>query len=167
MTSALRIQERADSKIDILIVTCEFPSDRSIDYASPWASAHYRPIPATTSQEIKEHALSRVTYQVLKQEAAIELAAGIIFLDGFDYLQMRNLSHIGDVFDMAAIVNTVVNCSGFGFGDPNDSITRGKTRKAFGQALRRLTARQVKSVWSQILAIELLLNKIRMGHGLL
>ncbi|KAF8858687.1 FAD dependent oxidoreductase superfamily [Acephala macrosclerotiorum] len=214
LTSALRIQERAGSKIDILMVAREFPSDRSIDYASPWAGAHYRPIPATSSQEIKEHDLSRVTYQVLKQEALVEPAAGITFLDGFDYLQTpsdsylelrggyaningfrllekaelpqgvvwgakyrtwclnspvycahllrkfilkggktrrHNLSSIEDVFAMVVNVHTIVNCSGFGFGDPNVFITRGQTCLVSNPCDRTITQQNSDGTWSFVI----------------
>ncbi|CZR63596.1 probable D-aspartate oxidase [Phialocephala subalpina] len=214
LTSALRIQERADSKTEILIVAREFPSDRSIDYASPWAGAHYRPIPATTPQDIKEHALSRVTYQLLKQEAAVEPAAGIIFLDGFDYLQTpsdayvelrggyaeidgfrllekaelpegsvwgakyrtwclnspvycahllrkfvlkggktkrHRLNSIEEAFSMASDINTVVNCSGFGFGDPNVFTTRGQTCLVSNPCDRTITQQNSDGSWSFVI----------------
>lgn len=204
----------------------EFPSDRSIDYASPWAGAHYRPIPATTPLEIKEHALTRVTYRVLEQEVATEPAAGITFLDGFDYLQepsdmyselrggygdidgfrllknselpegviwgakyrtwclnspvycahllrkfilkggrtkRHSLRSIKDAFATAENVKTVVNCSGFGFDDPNVFITRGKSGNSLETDFQ--LTRQVKLVLSRILAIAQSLNKTRTGHG--
>lgn len=83
----MRLQERVGRTTTILLAACDFPSDTSINYASPWAGAHYRPIPATTPQLTQEDAFARITYDILKQEAVSDPAAGIQFLDGYEYLQ--------------------------------------------------------------------------------
>lgn len=71
----------------MLLVAREFPSDESINYASPWAGAHYRPVPGSSPQVLREANQAERTYQYLKRVAADEPAAGIKFVKGVEYLE--------------------------------------------------------------------------------
>ncbi|TAQ86573.1 hypothetical protein B7494_g5098 [Chlorociboria aeruginascens] len=213
LTSALRLQESVSKETCILIAAREFPSDRSVNFASPWAGAHYRPIPVTNDQERREHALAQVTYRALKQQVLNEPEAGIVFLDGYEYLQSpsaayRNLvggyadidgfrvldetelpegstwgakyrtwclnppvycAHLlrkfilrggkivhcdlrspNEAFTLATNVYTVVNCSGFGFGDPASFITRGQTCLVSNYCDRTITQQNSDGSWTFI-----------------
>jgi len=211
LTSALRLQESISKGTSILIVARDFPSDESINYASPWAGAHYRPVPATNPQLLREHAFAEVTLKMLKQQVATEPEAGIIFLDGYEYLQTLpeayrdlaggyadidefrvldkpelpegmvwgakyktwcinspvycahllrkfvlrggkksryTLSNPYEAFTLAANVSTVVNCSGVGFGDPKNFITRGQTCLVSNPCDRTITQQNADGTWS-------------------
>lgn len=65
----------------------EFPSDASVNYASPWAGAHYRPVPSTSPQAQREANQAHRTYEFLKRIAADEPAAGIQFVQGIEHLE--------------------------------------------------------------------------------
>lgn len=57
LTSALAIQSvLPKGSYKMVLVAREFPSqaDHSVDYASMWAGAHMRPIPASTPQLARE-----------------------------------------------------------------------------------------------------------------
>lgn len=65
----------------------EFPSNESINYASPWAGAHYRPVPGSSAQVIREASQAHRTYDYLKRVAADEPGAGIQFIKGIEHLE--------------------------------------------------------------------------------
>lgn len=72
----------------VLLVARDFPSDTSINYASPWAGAHYRPVPGSSPQALREANQARRTFNYLKQVAADEPAAGIKFVKGIEHLEV-------------------------------------------------------------------------------
>lgn len=194
LASAVHVQDRLGPNSSILLVSRDWPYDESIQYTSPWAGAHGRPIPAVTPAEIQHQALSRVTNRVLARQAAIEPACGVIFMDGYDFVAApsdaykqlkggygqsegftllekdnfpvdmditfgaryktwslnspvycgyllrkfllrggktlkRTLMRAEEAFSLAPSVSIVINCSGFGFGDPNTFPSRGKPRR--------------------------------------
>lgn len=71
----------------MLLVAREFPSNESINYASPWAGAHYRPVPGSSPQVLREANQAERTYKYLKRVAADEPGAGIKFLKGIEHLE--------------------------------------------------------------------------------
>jgi D-amino-acid oxidase len=190
LTSALRLQHVYGSKCAIIIVARDFPSETAINYASPWAGAHYRPIPAITPQLVQENKFAKITYKVLREQSVKEPASGINFMKGIDYIQtpviayleqqggygdienfrvldkedlphgvvwgaeydtwclnppvycqyllrkfilrggrtrQHELENLAQAFTVTPNVETVVNCSGLGFGDPATFIIRGKS----------------------------------------
>ncbi|TPX17542.1 uncharacterized protein E0L32_003185 [Thyridium curvatum] len=81
LTCALSIQDALPEKsYDVLIVAQEWPGqyDSSADYASAWAGAHVRPIPASTPQLVREAAWLRRTAEVFCYQAAREPWTGVI-----------------------------------------------------------------------------------------
>lgn len=58
-----------------------------MDYTSPWAGAHYRPIPGTTAQAKREASQGQRTYEQFKTLSASEPDAGIKFIEGIEYLE--------------------------------------------------------------------------------
>ncbi|KAJ5980673.1 hypothetical protein N7481_007971 [Penicillium waksmanii] len=87
LSTALCIQQRLSPSQSVLLVAREFPSDESIDYASPWAGAHYRPVPGSSPQVLREANQAERTYEYLKRVAADEPAAGIKFVKGVEHLE--------------------------------------------------------------------------------
>lgn len=87
LSTALCIQRHLKPSQSVLIVAREFPNATSVNYASPWAGAHYRPVPGTSPQFIREAKQAKRTYEVMKQLAAEEPAAGIKFMEGIEHLE--------------------------------------------------------------------------------
>ncbi|KAI9737837.1 MAG: hypothetical protein M1834_009206 [Cirrosporium novae-zelandiae] len=85
LSAALRIQECASRKQRVLIIAREFPSDRSPNYASSWAGAHYRYVPEDTEQEIREAQWANKSYAVFVSQLANEPECGIGFFDHYEY----------------------------------------------------------------------------------
>ena len=71
----------------MIIIARDLPGTESIDYASPWSGAHYRPIPDVTPQGIREASLARRTYEHFKKYAADNPDASISFINGMDWLE--------------------------------------------------------------------------------
>ncbi|KAJ5367290.1 hypothetical protein N7541_001231 [Penicillium brevicompactum] len=84
LTTALHIQHQ-DPAQSILLVARDFPSDTSVNYASPWAGAHYRPVPGSSPQALRESNQAQRTYEYLKRTA--EPGAGIEFIQGIEHLE--------------------------------------------------------------------------------
>lgn len=75
------------SSQSLLLVARDFPSDTSVNYASPWAGAHYRPVPGSSPQALREANQAQRTYEFFKRVAADEPAAGIEFIQGVEHLE--------------------------------------------------------------------------------
>ena len=86
LSSALICQQHFP-KTKVVIVARDLPGTESIDYASPWSGAHYRPIPDVTPQGIHEASLARRTYEHFKTYAAGNPDASISFITGMDWLE--------------------------------------------------------------------------------
>ncbi|EPS32672.1 hypothetical protein PDE_07632 [Penicillium oxalicum 114-2] len=87
LSTALLIQENLGSQQSVLLVARDFPWDSSINYASPWAGAHYRPVPGSSPQALREANQARRTYQHLKEIALTSPAAGIQLVPGVEHLE--------------------------------------------------------------------------------
>ncbi|KAJ5690444.1 D-amino-acid oxidase [Penicillium macrosclerotiorum] len=81
------IQQHLQSSQSVLLVAREFPSDTSINYASPWAGAHYRPVPGTSPQALREAMQAQRTYRYFQRIAADEPAAGVQTIPGVEHLE--------------------------------------------------------------------------------
>lgn len=88
LSTANAIQAQTPNR-RVVIVASELPTDASPtpDYASPWAGAHYRPIPGSTPQLRSEAALAKRTFEVMKQIAAEAPEAGVELMSGVEYLE--------------------------------------------------------------------------------
>ncbi|KAL4724447.1 hypothetical protein ACLX1H_009062 [Fusarium chlamydosporum] len=99
LTSALRIQQLiADSspteQTSVILVAKEWPTSipgapipHSADYASMWAGAHVRPIPASTPQLRREAKWLKATVAELEKHRQNEPGVGIRRLPGIEYLE--------------------------------------------------------------------------------
>ncbi|CAL5870871.1 uncharacterized protein PFLUO_LOCUS5112 [Penicillium psychrofluorescens] len=87
LTTALHIQQHLRRNQSLLLIARDLPSDTSVNYASPWAGAHYRPVPGSSPQSLREADQARRTYEYLRQIAAAEPGAGIRFVQGVEHLE--------------------------------------------------------------------------------
>ena len=193
LTTALRLVQTGEK---VVIIARHYPSDRDINYASPWAGAHYRPSPDIDSVGRLEADLARTTFEEFKKIAedissGVKLLVGIEYfeqpskpyldlkghrysdIDGFRVLDSSelpnnvkhgtayntyslnppiylawlerklvlagvkliryNLTGLLESFTILKDINSdvLINCSGFGFSDPNIYPTRGMERNEF------------------------------------
>lgn len=102
LSTALRIQQNLTPSQSIVIVARDFPNTTSINYATPWAGAHYRPVPGQTPQIVQEAAWAKRTYDVFQRIAAEEPAAsGVQFVPGEEYLQKPPQEYLDAVADVS------------------------------------------------------------------
>ncbi|KAJ5101970.1 D-amino-acid oxidase [Penicillium alfredii] len=109
LSTALDIQQHLRRSQSILLVAREFPSDTSINYASPWAGAHYRPVPGSSPQALREANQAQRTYEFLKRVAADEPAAGIRFIQGVEHLEAPPPEYL----DRESVRNVYPHLDGF------------------------------------------------------
>ncbi|KAJ5517335.1 hypothetical protein N7527_008895 [Penicillium freii] len=69
----------------VTVIARELPGDVGIDYASPWAGAHFRPTPAKTEDEQIEQNWMRQTYQEFEEIAKHHPEAGVDFIPAVEY----------------------------------------------------------------------------------
>ncbi|KKK24339.1 hypothetical protein AOCH_005718 [Aspergillus ochraceoroseus] len=87
ISTALCLQPQLDRSQSILIVARDFPNTTSLNYASPWAGAHYRPVPGLSPQAVREEKQAQRTYEHFKVVAAQEPGAGVKAIDGIEHLE--------------------------------------------------------------------------------
>ncbi|PYI01497.1 FAD dependent oxidoreductase, partial [Aspergillus sclerotiicarbonarius CBS 121057] len=68
----------------VTVVARELPGDYDIDYASPWAGSHFRPVPATKPEDRFEQELMRETYREM-EDLADSPETGIRFIPAVEY----------------------------------------------------------------------------------
>ncbi len=85
LTTALRLLQEDFPKITI--IAKHFPADRDINYTSPWAGAHYRPIPDTDSITQHEMDLAMKSHETFKDIASADKSSSVKFMDGYEYLE--------------------------------------------------------------------------------
>jgi D-amino-acid oxidase len=97
LSTAHHIQQHLAPTQSLLVVARDFPSSTSIDYTSPWAGAHYRPIPGTSAQARKEANQARRTYEHFKSLSASEPDAGIRFIEGIEHLEAPPAEYVDGI----------------------------------------------------------------------
>ncbi|KAI9167988.1 transcriptional regulatory protein [Paramyrothecium foliicola] len=88
------LSELDRSRFDIVIVSREWPTSipgapikHSVDYASMWAGAHVRPIPASTPQLIREAAWLKHTVKVFGEQLLSSPSLGVTKCQGVEFLE--------------------------------------------------------------------------------
>ncbi|KAJ6079107.1 hypothetical protein N7467_008860 [Penicillium canescens] len=109
LTTALRIQQTLSPSQSILLVARDFPSDTSVNYASPWAGAHYRPVPGSTHQALCEANQAQRTYEYMKRVAADEPGSGVAFIRGVEHLEAPPAEYL----DRQSVENVYSHLDGF------------------------------------------------------
>lgn len=99
LTSALKLQKliaesQLTNRTHVLLVAQEWPTSipgapikHSVDYASMWAGAHVRPIPASTPQLRQEAKWLKYTVSEFAQQLKTEPWLGISQVPGIEYLE--------------------------------------------------------------------------------
>ncbi|TWU76009.1 hypothetical protein ED733_007135 [Metarhizium rileyi] len=99
LSTALTLQQTLKEtpsigQLEIVLVACEWPGSipgvphqHSVDYASMWAGAHVRPIPAVTPQLQKEAQWLKKTVWEFDRLAAEEPTCGVTRTVGVEYLE--------------------------------------------------------------------------------
>ncbi|KAJ5159119.1 D-amino-acid oxidase [Penicillium coprophilum] len=90
----LSIAVKLSKYMRITVIARELPGDSGIDYASPWAGAHFRPIPAKTEEERKEQAWMRHTYQEFEKIARDHPEAGVEFIPAVEYFDTADATSL-------------------------------------------------------------------------
>lgn len=90
LTAAYRLSKGG---YKITIIAQDLPGDSSINYASPWAGAHFRPMPITNEREFFEQSLARESYKAYASIAASDSSAGIEFIPGIEYFDAPSRSY--------------------------------------------------------------------------
>lgn len=109
LSTALHIQQHLTSSQSILLVARDFPSNSSVNYASPWAGAHYRPVPGSSPQALREANQAQRTYEFFKRLAADQPAAGIEFIQGVEHLEAPPPEYL----DRQSVQNVYSHLDGF------------------------------------------------------
>ncbi|KAL3461980.1 FAD dependent oxidoreductase [Aspergillus heterothallicus] len=112
LTTALRLQQslppQSKSKTSILLVARDWPSTTSINYASPWAGAHYRPVPGLTAQALREEKQAQATYAYFKTQSTIP-GSGVARIEGVEHLENPPAEYL----DRRAIATHYAHLDGF------------------------------------------------------
>ncbi|OJJ61746.1 hypothetical protein ASPSYDRAFT_40279 [Aspergillus sydowii CBS 593.65] len=99
LTTALTIQQSLPPTQNILLIARDWPSTTSINYTSPWAGAHYRPVPGHTPQAVREESQAQYSYTQFRTEAA-NPASGVALTDAIEHLENPPPEYLTeDVFD--------------------------------------------------------------------
>ncbi|KAL3468995.1 hypothetical protein BJX99DRAFT_242324 [Aspergillus californicus] len=121
LSTALCLQSHLTPSQKILLVARDWPHSTSINYASPWAGAHYRPVPGTSAQAQREESQARRTYSHLKTQATIP-GSGVEITEGVEHLE----SPPPEYLDKSAIAQSYGHLDGFRYlGD--EEMPRGVT----------------------------------------
>lgn len=88
LSVATRLQSHHPTR-QITIIAAETPTTTSpsVDYASMWAGAHYRPVPGSSEQLKQEAQLAHRTAETMQQIASESPEAGVAFLEAIEYLE--------------------------------------------------------------------------------
>ncbi|KAG4258029.1 hypothetical protein FPRO03_02984 [Fusarium proliferatum] len=163
LTSALKIQQLiADSpSISVLLVAKEWPTSipgapttHSADYASMWAGAHIRPIPASTPQLRREAKWVKHTVAELEKHWQSEPWVGIRRLPGVEYLEDPSTEYLKQ--DAQSFANET--------GLPGYRNLLRKFIVHGGKTLQR----DLKSEWEAFIlapSVKLVVNASGMGFG--
>lgn len=91
LTTALRLHEEG---YHVVVIARHRPKDRDINYTSPWAGAHYRPIPDTDAITRFEADLATVSHEKFKSIAEMDESSGVKLMDGFEYFDVPSDAYL-------------------------------------------------------------------------
>ncbi|KAJ5825201.1 FAD dependent oxidoreductase superfamily [Penicillium riverlandense] len=82
LSSAIQLARQGHA---VTVIARELPGDFDIEYASPWAGAHFRPTPANNASERFEQELMHETYEELKAMAESHPDSSVRFVRAVEY----------------------------------------------------------------------------------
>ncbi|PYH95474.1 nucleotide-binding domain-containing protein [Aspergillus ellipticus CBS 707.79] len=80
----------------VTVLARELPGDFDIDYASPWAGSHFRPVPAIKPEDRLEQELMRETYRKMKDLASNHPETGIEFIPAVEYFDTADPAYFDE-----------------------------------------------------------------------
>ena len=105
LSTALRVQEEILSQNNspsILIIARDLPNETAVNYATPWAGAHYRPCPGNTPQLLQEALWAKKTYDTLESWSEKDkLIAGVEFMPGEEFFESPTPEYVEVVKDVS------------------------------------------------------------------
>jgi D-amino-acid oxidase len=101
LSAAICIQRHLKPSQSIVIVARDFPNATSINYATAWAGAHYRPVPGKTPQLIQEAAWAKRAYEVFQRIATDEPGAGVQFMPAVEYFENPPQEYLDAIADLS------------------------------------------------------------------
>ncbi|QKX58061.1 uncharacterized protein TRUGW13939_05182 [Talaromyces rugulosus] len=104
LSTALRLQSSLLPSQRILIIARNLPHTESVDYASPWAGAHYRPVPGSSAQVQKESQWARHTYQTFQRIASEDVSSGVKFMPGIEHFESPTPEYVDAALDVNSSV---------------------------------------------------------------
>lgn len=107
LTTALCLLDTLDpSQFNVTIVAREWPTSipgaptkHSVHYASMWAGAHVRPIPASTPQLVQEAAWLKRTAQVFGNQSSQSPFLGVTKCKGVEFLEAPPAAYAAQTHD--------------------------------------------------------------------
>ncbi|CRG83828.1 hypothetical protein PISL3812_01184 [Talaromyces islandicus] len=100
LSTALRLQSSLLPPQRILIIARNLPHSESVDYASPWAGGHYRPIPGSSTQLKKESQWARHTYETFQRIASEDVSSGVQFMPGIEHFESPQPEYVDAALDV-------------------------------------------------------------------
>ncbi|KAL6915388.1 hypothetical protein FSHL1_006829 [Fusarium sambucinum] len=108
LSTALRVQELIVTQKyppSIVIIARDFPNETSINYATPWAGAHYRPCPGNSPQLLQEALWAKKTYDTLDSWSEKDkLTAGVEFMPGEEFFESPTPEYVEVAKDVSQSV---------------------------------------------------------------
>ncbi|KAJ4011052.1 hypothetical protein NW766_007684 [Fusarium irregulare] len=105
LSTALRVQEEILSQNNspfIVIIARDLPNETAVNYATPWAGAHYRPCPGNTPQLLQEALWAKKTYDTLESWSEKDkLTAGVEFMPGEEFFESPTPEYVEVVKDVS------------------------------------------------------------------
>jgi glycine/D-amino acid oxidase-like deaminating enzyme len=91
LTTALRLHQNG---FQATIIARHGPKDRDIDYTSPWAGAHYRPIPDIDRIGRFEADLAIASHGIFKTISSTDESSGVEFVEGIEYFDTPSAAYL-------------------------------------------------------------------------
>ncbi|RAL08771.1 FAD-dependent oxidoreductase [Aspergillus homomorphus CBS 101889] len=114
LTCAIRLGQRGHP---VTVISRESPGDFHIDYASPWAGAHFRPVPITKPADRLEQGLMRETYTELQRLSEKHPEASVQFVPGVEFFDVADPAYFDPRLTQE---NSYASWPGFRVLDPQD-----------------------------------------------
>ncbi|RAH82188.1 nucleotide-binding domain-containing protein [Aspergillus japonicus CBS 114.51] len=112
LSTALYLQSHittSNNSTKILLLARDLPHTTSLNYTSPWAGAHYRPVPGTDPQHRREAAQAHRTYTHLQTLASTQPGAGVARCPAVEHLEQPPPGYL----DAVAVEAAYAHVDGF------------------------------------------------------
>ncbi|KAF9579943.1 hypothetical protein BGW38_003593 [Lunasporangiospora selenospora] len=97
LSTALSLLEKDPSRYSVKVISTHLPGEFHVDYTSPWAGAHWRSYADIADKE--QQALDAATYKRFVHLADNEPEAGIMYVTGYDYWEIKPKNFVDPWFN--------------------------------------------------------------------